>query len=321
MNVNEPAWLLLVTNLPGQNKTLRMRIWRALKTTGAASLRDGVYLLPHSKSSRTFEQQALEIRAGGGSAYTFSFSSDSTEQEKTLIALFDRTTEYQQINSRLDAYRRTVEKRSEIDGRRSLAAITRDLTALLAIDFFPGKPQAQMKSALANAYAVLNARFSPGEPRSVCRAIPRCDRKNYQGRIWATRARPWIDRICSAWLIRRFIDPKANFVWLQCIRDRPKGAVGFDFDGAEFSHAESKVTFEVLLASFDLEGDLGLTRLGSLVHFLDVGGIPTAEAPGLAAIVSGARSIHIDDDALLLSVSPALDGLYQAYRNEISGTA
>ncbi len=156
-------------------------------------------------------------------------------------------------------------------------------------------------------------RFSPDEPRSLHRRIPRRDRAAFLGRSWATRQRMWIDRVCSAWLIRRFIDPKAKFIWLKRIEDKPKRAVGFDFDGAEFSHVDSKVTFEVLLRSFGLESDAGLTRLGALVHFLDVGGIPVAEAPGFAAIVSGARALAPDDDALLRSVTPALDSLYQSY--------
>ena len=187
---------------------------------------------------------------------------------------------------------------------------------LRAHDFFPGKSQGQVQSALADAEAALNARFSPNEPRPAHRKIPRRDLKDFRGRTWATRQRMWIDRVCSAWLIRRFIDPKAKFVWLKHVQDKPKRAIGFDFDGAEFSHVDSKVTFEVLLTSFGLESDVGLARLGTLVHFLDVGGIPVAEAPGFAAIVSGARSLQPDDEALLLSVTPALDSLYHTYRTE-----
>ena len=196
---------------------------------------------------------------------------------------------------------------------RCFAAIARDAATTQSIDFFPGNALGQLQSALADTDAVINARFSPNEPQAVHRKIRRRDRKDYQGRTWATRQHLWIDRVCSAWLIRKFIDPKARFVWLKHIKDRPKRALGFDFDGAEFSHVDSKVTFEVLVASFGLEGDVGLSRLGLLVRFLDVGGIPVAEAPGLAAIVSGARAIHADDDALLMSVTSALDSLYQAY--------
>jgi hypothetical protein len=311
------GWLLFVTNLPGTNKTLRMRIWRALKGAGAGALRDGVYVLPHSdRAQAIFAEHASEIRAGGGSTHMFALQTESADQTKTLIRLFDRTDEYQEINDRLEASRKGLATAVELNARRRLASISREATALEAIDFFPGPSGVQLRSALADAEVALNARFSPNEPRAAHRKIARLDRKDYQGRIWATREHLWIDRVCSAWLIRRFIDRKAKFVWLKRLMDCPKRAVGFDFDGAQFSHVDSKVTFEVLLASFDLEADSGLSRLGSLVHFLDVGGIPVAEAPGFVAIVSGARSIHADDDALLTSVTSALDSLYHAYAVE-----
>jgi hypothetical protein len=317
MNDNSPAWLLLITNLPGQNQTLRMRIWRAIKAAGAGLLRDGVYVLPQTAASRQiFEEQATEIRSVDGSVHIVNFESDSPEQQSALIELFDRTDDHQELNTRLDAFKKNLAKLTELDARRALAAIARDVAATAATDFFPGKSQGQVQSALADTEAAVNARFSPNEPRPAHRKIPRRDLRDYRGRIWATRQHMWIDRVCSAWLIRRFIDPKAKFIWLKRIQDKPKRAIGFDFDGAEFSHVDSKVTFEVLLTSFGLEGDGGLARLGTLVHFLDVGGIPVAEAPGLAAIVSGARSLQPDDDALLLSVTPALDSLYHTYRAE-----
>jgi hypothetical protein len=317
MNDNRSAWLVLITNLPGKNQTLRMRVWRALKAAGAELLRDGVYVLPQTAASRKiFEQQAREIRMAAGGAHILTFESDSTEQHKAFVELFDRTAHYQELNTRLDGCKKNLAKLTELDARRALATIARDVAATATTDFFPGKSQGQVQSALADTEAALNARFSPNEPRPAHRKIQRRDLKYFRGRTWATRRHVWIDRVCSAWLIRRFIDPKARFVWLKRIQDRPKRAIGFDFDGAEFSHVDSKVTFEVLLASFGLEGDAGLARLGTLVHFLDVGGIPVAEAPGLAAIVSGARSLQPDDDALLLSVTAALDSLYHAYRTE-----
>ena len=124
----------------------------------------------------------------------------------------------------------------------------------------------------------------------------------------------WIDRVASAWLIRRFIDPEAKFVWLKRVKDCPKRAVGFDFDGAEFTHADSKVTFEVLVASFGLNQDVGLVRLGALIHHLDVGGIPIAEGPGFSTIMAGARALQPDDGALLKAMTPVLDSLYAGYK-------
>ena len=323
MNDNKLSWLLLITNLPGPNQTLRMRVWRALKTAGAGLLRDGVYVLPQTGlSRRTFDEQAQEIRAVAGSAQIMSFESDTPHQQKALVELFNRTADYQDLNARLAACKKKLTTMTELEARRALAMIARDLAATAATDFFPGQSLGQIQSGLSDAEAALNARYSPNEPRAAHRKIPRLNAKDYRGRRWATREHIWIDRVCSAWLIRRFIDSKARFVWLKRPKDCPKRAIGFDFDGAPFTHLDSKVTFEVLVASFGLEADPALTRLGALVHFLDVGGIPVPEAAGFAAIVSGSRTLHPDDDALLKHVSPVLDSLYGSYsRIEHEGLA
>jgi hypothetical protein len=311
------SWLLLVTNLPGRNATLRMRVWRALKNAGAGLLRDGVYVLPSSDDARrVFEEQSVEIKDGGGLVHILSFDSDSPDQHSTLVALFDRTAEYQEAIGRLTALKREFAKLKEAEARQRLATVSREVAAILARDFFRSESHKQMQSGLSDAEAAFNARFAPDEPHAARQDIRSLEVKHYQGRTWATRERMWIDRVASAWLIRRFIDPKAKFMWLKKVKDRPKRAVGFDFDGAEFSHVGAKVTFEVFLASFGLESDVGLVRLGALVHYLDVGGIPVAEASGFAAMMTGARSLHTDDGALLDMMSVVLDGLYAAYRAE-----
>jgi hypothetical protein len=319
MNDNRPAWLLLITNLPGQNQTLRMRVWRALKAAGAGLLRDGVYVLPQTAASRrTFDEQALEIRAVAGSAHILSFESDSAQQQIALAELFDRTIDYQELNARLAACRKKLAATTELEARRALAAIARDIAATAATDFFPAQPLQQIQSAFSDADAALNARFSHNEPKTAHRKIPRLNAKDYRGRTWATREHLWIDRVCSAWLIRRFIDSKARFIWLKRPKDCPKRAIGFDFDGAPFTHVDSKVTFEVLVASFGLDADPALTRLGALVHFLDVGGIPVPEAAGFAAFIDGARALKVDDDALLRHVIPLLDSLYNHFHSRES---
>jgi hypothetical protein len=308
-------WLLFVANLPGRNQTLRMRVWRSLKASGAGALRDGVYVLPKSDVARSvFERQSQEIQGGGGTAYILELAGEADgDRGDALRALFDRTAEYQAIATRLQSLRREMGKLEELDARRHLTALRREAAILAAVDFFPGETRRQLEDALGDVETALTTHFSPAEPHPAKRKILRLDRKDYRGRTWATRERMWIDRVCSAWLIRRFIDPKAKFVWLKRPKDCPKRAVGFDFDGAAFTHVDSKVTFEVLLASFSLDGDVGLGRLGALVHFLDVGGIPVPEAAGLAAIVSGARVLQRNDDALFAHVSPVLDSLYRAY--------
>ena len=314
MTTRTPAWLLLVTNLPGRNPTLRMRIWRALKASGAGLLRDGAYLLPNGERSReVLAEQGAEIKAAGGLVQILSFDAESEQQNGEFTALFDRTKEYAEAIERLGSLRRELARLAEPEARQRLATIGREVAAIATRDFYPGEPRKQMEEALADAEVALNARFAPDEPHAARRKIRARERKDYRGRTWATRERLWIDRVASAWLIRRFIDPKAKFLWLKHVKDCPKRAVGFDFDGAEFTHVGSKVTFEVLLDSFHLEQDSGLSRLGALVHHLDVGGIPIAEAPGFATIMAGARSLQPDDDALLKAMTPVLDSLHASY--------
>jgi hypothetical protein len=314
------AWLLLITNLPGRNQTLRMRLWRALKAAGAGLLKDGVYVLPNSPlARRLFDEHAKEIGEGGGTGHILSVNADSEHQTESLQKLFDRTAEYAELGQRLTALKRDFSRLPETAARQQLAALRREVATLAARDFFPGKPREQIEGAVEDAEAALNARFAPDEPHAAHEKIKRRDRKDYRGRTWATRERLWIDRVASAWLIRRFIDPEARFIWLKRVKDCPKKALGFDFDGAEFTHVDSKVTFEVLVTSFGLEQDAGLARVGALVHYLDIGGIPVAEAPGFASIMAGARTLQTDDDALLKWMTPTLDSLYAAYANSTEG--
>jgi hypothetical protein len=167
---------------------------------------------------------------------------------------------------------------------------------------------------LAELVKRIEALLSPDEPHEVDRRIPRLLKEQYLGQTWATRRRLWVDRVASAWLIRRFIDPRARFVWLAQPADLPKGALGFDFDGAAFTHVGDRVTFETLMASFDLEDDVALLRLATIVHHLDVGGEPVPEAAGFEAVMTGARERLEDDDALLSEISTVLDSLYTHFQ-------
>jgi hypothetical protein len=316
MSISTP-WLMLVSSLPGQTQTARMRVWRALKAAGAGALRDGVYVLPQADTARTvFDEQATEVIAAEGTAQVITFDSQDETQQQALVALFDRTNDYRELFGQLDALQARLTTLEEVEARRELALLRRDVVALVDIDFFPGPSRRQVESALADAEAALNARYSPDEPHALRGDVPRCDSAQYRGRLWATREHLWIDRVASAWLIRRFIDRKAKFVWLKTSKSCPKNAVGFDFDGATFTHRGARVTFEVLLASFGLGDDRGLARLGALAHYLDVGGVPVPEAAGFAAIMAGARTTQPDDDALLRSIGPVLDSLYAAYAQD-----
>lgn len=302
-------WAVLFLTLPTQPTAVRVRVWRALKALGSPTLRDGTYLLPQEHEDR-FLPLVDEVREHGGAAQVMHLQPTSDEQRDELLALFDRSAVYAQWRGTLDSWLTTLPGSSEADARRQLRAVEQALRDIQGIDYHPGEATLQADAALADARAAFDARFSGGEPRAQPEhGITRLDVRQFQGKRWATRARPWVDRLASAWLIRRFIDPRAQFVWLADITALPRGALGFDFDGARFTHVGARVTFEVLLASFGLEQDPRLARLGGIVHYLDAGGIPAPEASGLEAVLAGLRELHADDDALLAAAGTVFDAL------------
>ena len=306
--------MLLIISLPTQKATGRMRVWRALKALGCSVLRDGVYLLPHRPEFRqAFQVQAEEVRACGGNAHVLLLDSGDQEQHNLLEALFDRSDDYAKL---LEMIRKTAKELESVDvvqAQRQVLRLRKDFEIVARLDFFPNTASEQVASVLDDLEQAISERLSPDEPHAVQRRIKLLQSQDYQGRIWATRQRPWIDRLASAWLIRRFIDAEARFIWLEMPEDCPSGALGFDFDGATFTHTGAKVTFEVLLASFGLTEDKALNRIGILVHFLDVGGIPAAEAAGLETLVIGMRQRWINDDELLTETEKIFDAFYQAF--------
>ena len=318
---NNP-WIVLIISLPGKSGTVRMRVWRALKAGGAGILRDGVYLLPASVEARAlFDAQCADVRAGGGTAYVLELDPESLGPREDLLSLFDRQDDYEDwaaTATRLASALPTIE---EPEARRDEAALRRRFDALTSIDFFPGAANARARARLEALSDEINRTFSPGEPRSASGRPERRQHNEFQNRVWATRQSLWVDRVASAWLIQRFVDPGATFVWLRDPARCPAEAVGFDFDHATFTHIGDYVTFEVLLYAFELEGDQALSRIGALVHYLDVGGSPVADAAGFVAMLSGLKQSCRDDDTFLAGAAPLLDHLYTAYQQDADVSA
>ena len=316
MRGEKNVWFLFIMSQPGKSTTPRIRLWRLLKGLGAAVLRDGVYLLPYRETlQHALEEQVHGVQTLGGIAYLLVVE-PVTATDTHFRALFDRSGEYATLLATIAHLRTTLAETTEVQARRVLQQVRREHEALVAIDYFPGPAQAQSSRALAEAEAAVTRHFSPDEPQPLHTGIRHLERAAYHGKLWATRQRVWVDRVASAWLIQRFIDPDARFVWIQTPQDCPADAIGFDFDGAAFTHTENRVTFEVLLASFDLATDPALTRLGVLVHSLDVGGVPVPEAAGFEAILTGLRASCADDDQVLSAMIPVLNALYTAFGQE-----
>lgn len=303
-------WITLITTLPTENATLRQRAWRALKASGAAVLRDGVYLMPERESCRaTLEGLASEVRDGGGGAHVLRVE----EPEGTnFAALFDRSSDFAALLSEVDLVKQQLTTDTVQDVLRQTRKLRKSFANLVTTDFFPAEAQRQVDNALRELALACACVLSPDEPHARDGRIVRLHLTDYQGRLWATRQRPWVDRLASAWLIRRFIDPQARLLWLASPADCPPEAIGFDFDGATFSHMGSRVSFEVLAASFGLDQP-AIARLGLLVHYLDVGGVQPPEAAGIESVLNGMRESISTDDQLLLAASTVFDGLLTSF--------
>ncbi|WP_310385831.1 chromate resistance protein ChrB domain-containing protein [Roseateles sp.] len=309
--------LLLILSLPTENASARMRCWRALKSCGAALLRDGVYLLPdQADNAATLGGIAADLRSHAGTAYLLSTHSDAAE----FKVLFDRSAEFGELFNQITAARAELREDNVLDVMKLARKLRKSLEQLQAIDFFPAEAQRQTAAALQALELDAQRVLSPDEPRATPDEIIRLNIADYRGRSWATRHRPWVDRLASAWLIRRFIDPEAHFIWLKSPADCPKKALGFDFDGATFSHVGLRVTFETLLASFGLETP-ALLRLGLLVHSLDAGGVQPPEAVGVERVLAGMREAISDDDQLMQVAAGVFEGLLTAFKHEQDKTS
>lgn len=311
-------WLLLTATLPTRPSALRVRIWRALKATGAGTLREGVYLLPASApTAPAFHAIERSVQEGGAQAHMLVVSARDAAQEAAFRALFDRSEAYAELLAALKETRAGVRKSTEAELRKQLRTLEQQFGALQATDFFPGIPAGRAATALAALRREIERQLSPGEPTPKAATIVARTRDDYQRKTWATRKRPWVDRLATAWLIVRFVDEAPRFVWIDGPKKCPRGALGFDFDGATFTHVDDKVTFEVVASAFGLERDAALKRLGELVHYIDVGGIPADAAAGVEAIVRGLQAQHPkDDDALLAAALPVFDALYASAKGD-----
>jgi hypothetical protein len=309
-------WLLLTATLPAAPSALRVRVWRALKATGAASLREGVFLLPeHAPTAAALAALERTIVEAGAPAHLLVVDARDAEQQRQFEALFDRSDAHAELLQRIREARGVVPQASDAELRKTLRTLEQQASAIAALDFFPGRAARKTAEALATLRRQVALHLAPGEPAAApASAIVQRDVAEHQGRTWATRRRPWVDRLATAWLVTRFIDRAPRFVWLADPARCPKKALGFDFDGATFTHVGDKVTFEVMAESFGLlQHDPALRQLAALVHAIDVGGIPADEAAGLELVVRGLQARHASDDALLAAALPVFDACHAAY--------
>lgn len=311
---------MLVLTLPTANSAARMRYWRALKALGCGALRDGVYILPEGEEREfALRELAAGIVESGGVAQVLHADNRDADQDALFRQLFDRSEEYAEFLRSLLEARKKLPAMEAPEIERIQSRLRKDFDILVVTDHFPGDSSVHAQAAWMEFQGLVRSYLSPDEPQPSEGTIRRLDRSDYQGRSWATRRGVWVDRVASAWLIRRFIDEAGKFLWLKTPADCPRDALGFDFDGAAFTHVGDLVSFQVLAQSFGLDRDRGLARLGELVASLDTGAGAVPEAPGFEALMRAARQRGLDDDQMLTEMGVVLDSFYEFYAGSPAG--
>jgi hypothetical protein len=300
------AWLLLLVSLPPRPSSLRVRAWRRLKGLGAVALKSGAYLLPFSPDHyEQFQWLAQEIQKDGGEATLLRLERIENMREVELIRLFHqaRNEDYAALAER---YRKLARGRSP-KAADELGRLAREMDRLADIDFFDAPGRQETQRAREGAERRLAAATGHGPSPAPQSAL---DLDALKGRRWATRPRPHVDRIASAWLIKRFVDPAAEFVFAPP-EDIPADAIPFDIAGAELGHQGDDCTFETLLRRAGLR-DRRLAVIAQIVHEADLrdGKFHREEARGLDLVLRGLLEALKDDHDVLAQGITVFDGLY-----------
>jgi len=296
------SWLLLLFSLPTNRNTERVAVWRRLKKMGAVQIKTSTYLLPDEPAQyEQFQWLAQQIRDYGGDSTLVRAQEIEGLTKEKVIAMFNdaRAKDYGELRKSLQGF---ISRRKKMDaegGASELQRLMRQFREIRAVDFFD--------SARGHDVAML-LRRAEGPKRS--RQLEPLDVKQYQGKTWLTRPRPEIDRVGSAWLIARFIDHKAKFVFASTF-DAILGAIPFDMLDAEFSHHGNYCTFETLTRRFTIS-DKSLAKIGEMIHDadLDDARFQRIEAVGIDRILKGWAKQGLSDEEILRRGFECFDALY-----------
>jgi hypothetical protein len=316
-------WLLVFYSVPSHPVSNRMMIWRKLAKAGAVQLKGAVYILPATEEHEEFLQWLIgEVKSMGGDGTFVRTAEIRTMTDADISRLF--TTQAEQEYRRLEKALEGIERKLQSirkgtkngEGKRlagQVAKFTKEFEVAARRDFFDSGSGQSMKKRIQALEAGLRdaGKKSPAEAASV--AVRRT--QDYQGKTWATRKNPFVDRMASAWLIKRFIDPKASFAFIdeRTMASLDDSTVTFDMRGAAFTHAGELCTFEVLVKAFGIK-DKAVKRMAEIVHDLDVKddkyGKP--ETAGVEDILAGIRKTAKNDADGLERGMAAFEMLYQS---------
>jgi len=323
---NRRRWLLFIHQLPSQPSNLRVTTWRRLQQIGAIPLKQAVYVLPDTPEAREdFEWLKTEVKAAGGDATVFTADNVDAWSDDTLIEEFRRVRQetYGELARDIEAAIRRAGNVRRTRGTRApavrrLVDIFRErLIAAERIDFFGSAGRDRVLTLLAQLESRIAAPARPPGPGGSDGSGRAASR---QGRLWITRPRPGVDRMASAWLIRRFIDRQARFGFAVDAKSAGDESVPFDMFGVEFSHQGDGCTFETLCSAFGLDTP-PLSRIAAIVHDLDLkdGRFGAPECSTVGAMIEGLQLAYQDDEALLTQGMTLFESLFRSF--ERSGRA
>jgi hypothetical protein len=303
------GWLLLIHQVPHSPPYLRVKVWRRLGKIGAVAVKNAVYALPVSDQAlEDFQWIGKEIQQGGGEASVCEASFVDGLTDDGVIALFRaaRDADYGQILGELREARRKA--RPSGTDPPELGRLRRWLAETVAIDFFDAPGRVECEDLLAEIEKVLRG---PSTRKSKSGA-------GYSGRTWVTRQDVHIDRVASAWLIRRFVDRQVKFKFVPPRGYRPEaGEIRFDMFDAEFTHEGDRCTFEVLAARF-CPRDRAVQAIAEIVHDIDLKEtrFERVETAGVALVIESVCAAGRQDLERIERVSAVLDDLYAAYQKK-----
>ena len=290
-------WLVLIHQIPPRPAYLRVKIARRLVRTGAVAIKNTVYVLPKTdQSQEDFQWVLREIVQGGGDATVAEARFVEGLRDRDLEDLFNRAR-----NADYQAIAREARRKNET------ARLRKRLSEIVAIDFFgaPGRAAAEREVREAER---------PAGPSAPDRRV---DPKNFRRRTWVTRQGVGIDRIASAWLIRRFIDAAARFKFVPAKGYRPLPTeIRFDMFEAEFTHEGDRCTFEVLVERMRID-DRALRPLGEIIHDVDLKDqkYGREETRGVEHLIDGIRLAHESDEERLSRGGQVFEELYSYFRS------
>jgi hypothetical protein len=315
---NARRWWVLAFQLPAQPAYARVKIWRRLQAVGAASFKNALYLMPATDEAlEDFEWTLREVRDAGGEGLILDARAVQGFTDEEIIAIFDaaREDQYRAIGEEIRAFTARFERKRDPptaeEAATQHAKFHNRISAIEAIDFFQANGREQVRALLREL-----------EPRNISvdtlGAEPPMETErlaSLKGRTWVTRANVHVDRMASAWLIRRRVDPEAKFKWVADRNYRPEALeIRFDMYQAEFTHEGDQCTFEVLLGRLELK-DAALNAIAEIIHDLDLKDqkFERKETAGVQQLLAGIVASQPSDDARIERATNLFDDLYHSF--------